>query len=112
MEAIEHTYPFRVGCYGIRSGSGGAGKHCGGDGIVREICLLAPATVSLLSERRTFGPFGLRGGQAGMTGCNTLIGSDGEERELAGKGTWQMQCGDAIRLETPGGGGWGEETMG
>ncbi len=108
VEAIEHTYPFRVGCYGIRRGSGGAGKHRGGDGIVREIRLLAPATVSLLSERRVFGPFGLRGGQAGMPGCDTMIDSDGEERGIASKGMWQMRKGDAIRLETPGGGGWGD----
>ncbi len=108
VEAIEHTYPFRVGCYGIRSGSGGAGKHRGGDGIVREIRLLAPATVSLLSERRAFGPYGLRGGQAGMPGFDTMIDSGGEEKRIAGKGMWQMQKGDAIRLETPGGGGWGD----
>lgn len=108
VEAIEHAYPFRVECYGIRSGSGGAGKHRGGDGIVREIRLLAPATVSLLSERRAFGPYGLRGGQAGMPGCDTMIDSGGEEKRIAGKGMWQMQKGDAIRLETPGGGGWGD----
>jgi N-methylhydantoinase B len=108
VEALEHTYPFIVGCYGIRSGSGGEGRHRGGDGIVREICLLAPATVSLLSERRAFGPFGLAGGGSGMPGSDTLIGSDGEESKIAGKGTWQLEEGDAIRLETPGGGGWGE----
>jgi N-methylhydantoinase B len=108
VEALEHTYPFRVGRYGVRSGSGGAGKHPGGDGIVRELRLLAPATVSLLCERRTFGPYGLHDGEAGSPGCGVRIGPGGEEEPMAGKGTWQLGAGEAIRLETPGGGGWGD----
>ena len=108
VEALEHTYPFRVGRYGVRSGSGGAGKHPGGDGIVRELRLLAPATVSLLCERRTFGPYGLHDGEAGSPGCGVRIGTGGEEEPMAGKGTWQLGAGEAIRLETPGGGGWGD----
>ncbi len=107
VEALEHAYPFRVTRYGIRSGSGGAGLHPGGDGIFREIMLGAPATVSLLSERRVFGPYGLEGGEAGQCGRNTRIGSKGEETPLPGKGTWRMERGEGIRLETPGGGGWG-----
>ena len=109
VEALEHAYPFRVTRYRIRSGSGGRGLHPGGDGIFREIVLGAPATVSLLSERRVFGPYGLEGGEAGQCGRNTRIDSAGEETPLPGKGTWQMKQGEGIRLETPGGGGWGHE---
>jgi len=107
VEALEHVYPFRVTGYRIRSGSGGDGLHPGGDGIHREIVLGAPATVSLLSERREFGPWGLEGGAEGERGRNTRIGRDGRESPLPGKGTWQMEEGEGIRLETPGGGGWG-----
>ncbi len=109
VEALEHAYPFRVERYGVRTGSGGTGRHRGGDGIVRQIRLLADATVSLLSERRRRGPWGLQGGGEGTPGRNVRIGADGREQELPAKGTWRLAAGEGIRLETPGGGGWGEE---
>ncbi len=109
VEALEHAYPFRVETYGVRAGSGGGGRHPGGAGIVRQIRLLAPAVVSLLTERRLFRPWGLQGGGPGEPGRNLLLQADGSQEELPGKGTWHLAAGQGIRLETPGGGGWGEE---
>jgi len=116
IEALEFAYPLRVRRYEIRRGTGGAGSFRGGDGLIREIELLQPATVSLLSERRRFQPYGLQGGEAGAPGRNVLIphpaGEDTSEqpaeRELAGKATFSARAGDVIRLETPGGGGYGQ----
>jgi N-methylhydantoinase B len=108
IEALEYAYPFRVQRYEYRYGSGGAGKHRGGDGLVREIELLAPAQVTLLTDRRKFGPYGLQGGRSGMQGRNTLI-QDGSETELPGKCNIQASAGAILRIETPGGGGWGEQ---
>ncbi len=107
VEALEHSYPLRVERYGVREGSGGVGKHAGGDGIVRQLRLLAPATVSLLCERRAFGPYGLQGGEAGRPGGGARLHADGGEEPMDGKGTWQFEREEGIRLETPGGGGWG-----
>lgn len=109
VEALEHAYPFRVERYGIRPDSGGAGLNRGGDGIVRQLKMMAPATVSILSERRSFGPYGLNGGESGLPGRNIRLAPGGEEEELPGKGTWQFQTGEGVRMETPGGGGWGRE---
>jgi N-methylhydantoinase B len=106
VEALEYAYPFRVKRYSYRPGSGGRGKHRGGDGIVREIELLADAQVTLLADRRRFPPYGLAGGEAGALGRTLLITSDGE-RELPGKCSLAAHRGDIIRIETPGGGGWG-----
>jgi len=106
VEALEHAYPFRVERYRVREGSGGEGSHRGGDGIVRQLRVGAPSTLSLLSERRVSGPYGLQGGQEGQPGRNTLLRNDGEE-EIPAKGTWTLEPGEGIRLETPGGGGWG-----
>ena len=78
----------------------------GGDGLVREVEFCAPVTVSLLSERRVYAPYGLNGGTAGLRGRNVLI-RDGEERLLPGKTTVEMLPGDVLRIETPGGGGFG-----
>jgi N-methylhydantoinase B len=108
VEALEHAYPLRVDRYGVREGSGGAGEHPGGDGIIKEIRVLAPATASLLTERREAGPWGLAGGQPGEPGRNTLLRADGTSESLPAKGSWHLEPGDRIRLETPGGGGWGE----
>jgi len=107
VEALEHAYPLRVERYGVRPGSGGEGAHPGGEGIVRQIRLLAPSTVSLLTERRDRSPWGLQGGGEGARGRNTRIGPNGSEETLPGKGSWRFQAGEALRLETPGGGGWG-----
>jgi N-methylhydantoinase B len=106
VEALEYTYPFRVHRYSIRHGSGGRGHSRGGDGIVREIELLTDATVSLLSDRRKFAPYGLHGGEDGKWGQTYLITNHARKR-LGGKFTIQVKAGDRIRIETPGGGGYG-----
>jgi N-methylhydantoinase B len=108
IEALEHALPVRVVRYGLRRGSGGRGRHPGGDGLQRTIRFLAPVTATVLSERRRRGPWGLAGGQPGAPGRNCLI-RDGVERELPGKFTLELQAGDCLSIETPGGGGWGEE---
>ncbi len=106
IEALENEAPLRVRTYAIRRGSGGDGVHPGGDGIVREIELLAPTSVSLLAERRERPPYGLAGGDPAKPGHDRLI-RDGETLPLAAKGVIQGRPGDVIRIETPGGGGWG-----
>ena len=106
VEALEYAYPFRVRRYSYRHGSGGGGRFRGGDGLVREIEVLGPAQVTILSERRVFAPYGLSGGEEAATGRNSLI--DGRtERELPGKCNVRVEKGAAVRIETPGGGGWG-----
>lgn len=109
VEALEITFPFRLERYALRPGSGGAGAHCGGDGIVREYLLLAPATVTMLSERRVAPPWGLAGGAAGQPGRNTIVYADGRVEELPSKFTRRLEPGDRLRVETPGGGGWGRQ---
>lgn len=106
VEALEYSYPLRVRRYGLRRGSGGSGRQRGGDGLVREIEFLCPATVTLLTERRRTAPYGLHGGGPGTPGRNILI-RDGREQELPGKAELQVRPGDVLRIETPGGGGWG-----
>lgn len=108
IEVLEMHYPLRITAYGLRPDSGGRGRHRGGDGIVRAWLALAPCQLSLLSERRVSAPWGLAGGNAGMAGCNTLI-RDGKETALPGKCQVELQAGDAIRIATPGGGGYGKE---
>jgi N-methylhydantoinase B len=93
--------------YRYRRGSGGAGEYHGGDGLVREIELLTEAQVTLLCDRRKFQPYGLHGGCGGQTGATTLVRSDGTSHAVPGKCSMHAQAGDAIRMETPGGGGWG-----
>jgi N-methylhydantoinase B len=107
VEALEYAYPFRVRRYGYRDGSGGAGKFRGGDGLVREIELLAPAQVTLLADRRKFRPWGLQGGEDGAAGAATVLASGtAEERVLPGKCSVRLAAGEVLRIETPGGGGW------
>ena len=106
IEALEHAYPYRVTQYGIRRGSGGAGLHRGGDGLRRDLMLLAPARVVLLCERRIAGPSGAQGGEDGAPGENVLI-RDGVEEHLPGKVTFSVNAGDVISIRSPGGGGWG-----
>ncbi len=106
IEALEHAYPFQVVRYGLRRGSGGRGRHPGGEGIRRDLLLLSEAQVTLLSERRVRGPSGADGGEAGAPGRNVLI-RDGREEELPGKVTFQGRRGDVISVRSPGGGGWG-----
>jgi N-methylhydantoinase B len=106
VEALEYSYPFEVTEYAIRRGTGGAGRHNGGDGLVREIALLCDAEVTVLSERRKMGPYGLLGGEPGATGRNTVI-RNGDRLEQPGKFSARLKKGDILRIETPGGGGYG-----
>ena len=106
-EALEYAYPLRVQTYRVRKGSGGKGTHKGGDGVVREIETLAPARMSLLSDRRANQPYGLAGGESGMAGSQAII-RKGKPEPIASKGTWELEAGDRVRIETPGGGGWGK----
>ena len=107
VEAFELAYPLRVVEYRLRDGSGGAGTHRGGEGVRRVLEVLADrATLSLLTERRTHGPWGLAGGADGAPGRNLLI-RDGEEEALPPKATRRLRRGDRIVVETPGGGGYG-----
>lgn len=106
VEALEHAYPFRVMRYSIRRGSGGDGKHAGGDGLRRDLKILTPARVALLCERRAVGPSGFHGGSDGATGENVLIRSGVEER-LPSKTTFDVGAGDVVSIRSPGGGGWG-----
>jgi N-methylhydantoinase B len=107
-EALEYAYPLRVRRYSLRPGSGGDGKHRGGDGIVREIEVLTDAEVTLLAERRTRGPYGLNGGADGAPGKAAVIRGDGSSEELPGKFNVRLRKGERIRIETPGGGGFGK----
>jgi N-methylhydantoinase B/oxoprolinase/acetone carboxylase alpha subunit len=102
IEALENQYPLRVRRYQIRRGSGGKGRNAGGDGLVREIEFLTPCEVTILSDRRERGPYGLCGGEPGQPGRNTLDG-----RVVPAKANFQAQAGSVLRIETPGGGGWG-----
>jgi N-methylhydantoinase B len=106
-EALEYAYPFRVTHYSLRPNSGGAGKHRGGDGIVRELELLCDADVTLLADRRLRGPYGLQGGKDGAPGTNVVIQQDGSEAPIPAKGSVRLKRGARIRIESPGGGGWG-----
>ncbi len=108
IEALEYAYPFRVRRYRYRVGSGGAGKFRGGDGLIREIELLSDAQVTLLSDRRKFRPYGLAGGEAGATGNASHVSGD-QTREIPAKSSIRARSGDVIRIETPGGGGFGPE---
>ncbi|MGA8150208.1 MAG: hydantoinase B/oxoprolinase family protein [Terriglobales bacterium] len=107
-EALEYAYPLRVRKYGLRPGSGGDGRQRGGDGIVREIEVLADAEVTLLAERRLHPPYGLKGGTAGALGTARLTRADGSSQQLPGKFNIRLRKGERIRIETPGGGGWGK----
>jgi N-methylhydantoinase B len=107
VEAFEHDYPCRIVRYGLRKGSGGNGKHSGGDGVVREIQFLSRAKVTVLSDRRKVSPYGLSGGEAGKAGRNRIIRANGERDELSSKCEFWVDAGDTLSIETPGGGGWG-----
>ncbi len=103
IEVLEMEHPLRVRTYALRSDSGGAGTWEGGEGVVREFEALAPMEATLLTERRRHGPAGGAGGQDGKAGANLLNG-----QRLASKITMRLAAGDVLRIETPGGGGWGK----
>ena len=106
-EILEQRFPVLVDSFAIRRGSGGAGAHQGGDGVARRITFRAPMTCSILSTRRQTAPFGLAGGGAAAMGSNTVLRADGTREPLGGADQTEMAAGDAILIETPGGGGYG-----
>ncbi len=108
VEALEMELPVRVRRYELAPEKAGEGKFRGGAGIVREIQFLVPAQVSIVAERRKFAPYGLQGGGNGGCGEDWLIKKDGQAVRLKGKTSLSVEAGDAIRIVTPGGGGWGK----
>lgn len=107
VEAFEHQFPVRIRTYRLREGSGGDGRHCGGDGIVREYEFLTPAEVTILADRRTQGPYGLAGGEPGTPGKNAVI-RNRKAQSMPGRVRFDVEAGDVVRIESPGGGGHGK----
>ncbi len=106
-EVLEHRYPVRLERFAVRPGSGGSGRHRGGDGVVRELTFLAPMSLSLLTQHRVEVPYGAAGGGPGQPGRQRLVRAAGEVLELAPIAGCEVEAGDRLVLETPGGGGWG-----
>jgi 5-oxoprolinase (ATP-hydrolysing) len=105
-EILEWRFPVRLERFELRRGSGGAGRWPGGDGLRREIRFLDAASLSMLTQRRQSGPAGAAGGSEGLSGRQLLLRADGSEEELPSAAQRQLQPGDRLLLETPGGGGW------
>jgi len=111
IEALEFAYPLRAKRYGYRSGSGGKGAHRGGDGLIREFELLSDSQVTLLCDRQKSGPYGLNGGTPGAPGQVTArTAAEHASKPLPGKSSQYLPSGAVLRIETPGGGGWGSAT--
>lgn len=106
-EALEYAYPLRVRFYSLRVESGGAGNFRGGEGIVREIEVLTDCEMTLLADRRSHAPWGLAGGSNGSAGSAAIVHRDGSVEAMSGKFSTRLRKGERIRIETPGGGGWG-----
>jgi 5-oxoprolinase (ATP-hydrolysing) len=106
-EVVEHRYPVRVERFAVRRGSGGSGKFRGGDGLVRELSFLEPVSLSVLSQHRNAGPFGVDGGEAGARGVQRVVRRDGSVEQLGAIDGRELEAGDRVVVETPGGGGWG-----
>jgi 5-oxoprolinase (ATP-hydrolysing) len=106
-EVLEWRFPVRIQEFSIRRGSGGRGLHRGGDGVVRQTQFLEPMTVTMLTGHRDVAPYGLAGGGDAACGVNTLIRASGERVRLKGVDGVEVNAGDAVRLETPGGGAFG-----
>jgi N-methylhydantoinase B len=106
IEALEAYYPLRITRYAVRRGSGGRGRYAGGSGVIREIEFLSAARVTLLTERRSVSPYGLAGGESGRPGANHLVHRSRRMR-LPGKTSLDVDAGDRLCIETPGGGGFG-----
>jgi 5-oxoprolinase (ATP-hydrolysing) len=107
-EVLETRYPVQLLEFALRVGSGGAGRHRGGDGLVRGYRFTAPLTATLLTERRSVSPYGLFGGLPGRRGRNWVVRSNGERERLAAKCAVELSAGDCLWVETPGGGGFGD----
>lgn len=112
VEALEYACPLRIRRLEIREGSGGAGRYPGGGGMVREWEALAPLEATLLTERRFKAPPGAAGGEAGAPGRQYILSQNGEIHPLPAKGGARLTPGDRLRVETPGGGGWGRRVGG
>jgi N-methylhydantoinase B/oxoprolinase/acetone carboxylase alpha subunit len=108
VEVLEHNLPVRIRTYGLRRGSGGRGEYPGGDGIVREVEMLTETAVTVLTDRRIGQPYGAQGGEPGACGRNMVVRVDGTVELLPSKGSFTLQAGERLRLETPGGGGFGK----
>jgi N-methylhydantoinase B/oxoprolinase/acetone carboxylase alpha subunit len=106
IEALENYLPLKIRSYALRKGSGGRGSNSGGEGIVREYEFSVPVDLTVISERRRFAPYGAGGGGEAATGRNA-VESRGRSRPLGGKGNVKLARGDILRIETPGGGGYG-----
>ncbi|MDP2258327.1 MAG: hydantoinase B/oxoprolinase family protein [Caulobacter sp.] len=111
-EILERRFPVRVEHFGVRNGSGGEGRHRGGDGAIRRMRFLAPMEAALLSTRRSHSPQGICGGGAAQAGRQRLIGADGGVKELPGCFSITVRPGDVVEIETPGGGGFGPSDRG
>jgi N-methylhydantoinase B/oxoprolinase/acetone carboxylase alpha subunit len=108
LEALENYLPMRINRYALRKGSGGKGRKRGGEGIIREYEFFVPTQVSIISERRTFAPYGILGGERGKRGRNLLL-SQRKRKILGSKENLRVYPGDILRIETPGGGGYGKK---
>ena len=107
-EILERRYPVMLREFSVRKNSGGSGKFIGGDGLVREVEFLEPLNAAILSERRVHQPYGLNSGEPGKSGLNLFFRNDGTILFLGGKNEIHAETGDRIRIETPGGGGYGK----
>src|SRR6185312_3222748 len=107
IEAIEHYLPVRIRQYRLRKGSGGKGRYRGGEGIIREYEMVDKTSVTVLSDRRKRRPYGAAGGEPGQVGRNTLIHPDGADPPVPSKARLILNAGDRLRIESPGGGGFG-----
>jgi N-methylhydantoinase B/oxoprolinase/acetone carboxylase alpha subunit len=106
VEAFEHQFPVRIRRYRVRAGSGGAGIQRGGDGVAKEFEFLVPAEVTLLSDRRERAPYGLAGARPAKSGRNLVV-SRGRAATVPAKSRFEIKTGDVLKIESPGGGGWG-----
>jgi len=109
MEAMENYLPLYIQTYSLRPYSGGKGQNKGGEGIIREYKFEVPTQISIISERRKFSPYGLNQGESGKKGLNMLIKADGKKIKLGSKVNLKAKPGDILRIETPGGGGYGQK---
>jgi len=110
-EILELRYPVFVESFAIRKGSGGSGRWRGGDGVVRKIRFREPMTVAILANSRRIAPFGMYGGQPGQVGRTTIVRAGQGIEEFRSSAKMEVQCGDVIIVETPGGGGFGIEAL-
>jgi N-methylhydantoinase B/oxoprolinase/acetone carboxylase alpha subunit len=107
VEAFEQAFPMRIRAYALRQNSGGAGKYPGGEGLIREYEALTETEATILTERRRSQPYGAQGGSPGSSGRNQILRATGEVEQLAPKARVTLHPGDRLRIETPGGGGYG-----